>query len=294
MNSCDESGVKILRYLENGLRGRELEDLRAHVERCANCRARLEAEQGLSRLLEPTRPLYVAPAELRARVAKAIAQHSVANQTRKKFYERSLQMLRGGWSMPVRGVFDIKVLAPTLATTVLVLLFVPNAVRQARASSYVETAVTAHRSYVSGKFPPGLRSSLPEMVTAWFADKVPFCFRLPSAQSVSDGQSAYWLTGASVVSYKGAPVALVTYEKKDEKISLLVASSESAIVAGGDQVRFGSLTFHYFNDQGFKVITWCNHGLSYALVSSVTGSARESCLVCHQAMADRHSFGAGQ
>jgi ribose 1,5-bisphosphokinase PhnN len=89
-------------------------------------------------------------------------------------------------------------------------------------------------------------------------------------------------------------VALVTYEKKSEKISLLAASSDSALVAGGDEVRFGDLAFHYRTEDGFKVITWSNHGLSYALVSSVSGSARESCLVCHQNMADHHAFRPGQ
>jgi hypothetical protein len=92
------------------------------------------------------------------------------------------------------------------------------------------------------------------------------------------------------VGYKGKRAALVTYERPDEKISLLVASSESAPVTGGDEVRFGSLTFHYRTDSGFKVITWANHGLSYALVSSVSGSPRQSCLVCHQHMADKDAF----
>jgi hypothetical protein len=48
--------------------------------------------------------------------------------------------------------------------------------------------------------------------------------------------------------------------------------------------------FHYFSREKFKVITWSNHGLSYALVSSLSASARQSCLVCHQNMADRDVF----
>jgi hypothetical protein len=96
-----------------------------------------------------------------------------------------------------------------------------------------------------------------------------------------------------LVNYRGNPAALVTYEKENQAISLLVASSSSAPVAGGDEVRFGALTFHYRTENGFKVITWSNHGLSYALVSNVSGSARESCLVCHQNMADHHTFKPG-
>jgi anti-sigma factor (TIGR02949 family) len=293
MSCCDEYAVKLLRYLESSLRGSDLQEFRAHVELCVNCRARLDAEQRLSQLLQRSRPLYLAPVTLRARVAEAAARHSATTQTRGGRYERFLQMVKRRSSVPVRHILNARILTPTLVTTALVLLFVPNAVRQARASSYVETAVTFHRSYVIGNLRPGLCSSSPELVTAWFADKVPFHFRLPSAEPVPYGKSAYRLTGAGLAKYQGAPVALVTYEKEGEKISLLVASSESAVVAGGDELHFGSLMFHYRTDHGFKVITWSNHGLSYALVSSITGSARESCLVCHQNMADHRSFGPG-
>jgi hypothetical protein len=97
-----------------------------------------------------------------------------------------------------------------------------------------------------------------------------------------------------VLSYQGSSAALVIYEKQKERISLLVASSQSAVVAGGEEVRSGALTFHYRTDQGFKVVTWSDHGLSYALVSSVSGSARESCMVCHQSMADHQNFRSGR
>jgi hypothetical protein len=97
-----------------------------------------------------------------------------------------------------------------------------------------------------------------------------------------------------LVHYKGGPAALVTYATQNDKISLLVDSSKSAVIAGGDEIRFGKLTFHYYNDSSFRVITWSNHGLSYALVSSVSGPARASCLVCHQNMADSSNFFKGQ
>jgi hypothetical protein len=93
-----------------------------------------------------------------------------------------------------------------------------------------------------------------------------------------------------VVNYKESPAALVTYETQSGKISLLVDSSDSVPVAGGDEIHFGNPTFHYHNASDFRVITWSNHGLSYALVSSVSGPASASCLVCHQNMTDRGDF----
>jgi anti-sigma factor RsiW len=176
----------------------------------------------------------------------------------------------------------------------LVLAFVPNLVRQARAADYVETAVVMHRGYRDGNLPLQVRSNSPEQVAEWFTGKLAFSFRLPVAQVTPEGPTVYRLTGASLVSYRGNPAALVIYEKQEERISLLVASSQAAVVAGGEEVRSGALTFHYRIEQGFKVVTWSNRGLSYALVSSVTGSARESCKVCHQSMADHQDFNASR
>jgi anti-sigma factor RsiW len=159
-----------------------------------------------------------------------------------------------------------------------------------RAANYVQTAVDTHRSYLDGKLALGIRSDSAEQVTSWFAGKVPFQFRLPNAESTPGSTPNYKLAGAILVSYRRSPAALVIYEKQKERISLLIASSQSDSVAGGDEVRSGALMFHYRTVEDFNVVTWSNHGLSYALVSSVLGSARESCMVCHQGMADHHNF----
>jgi anti-sigma factor RsiW len=182
-----------------------------------------------------------------------------------------------------------KVLAPTALMILLALIIVPYAVQEARAANYVDTALATHRAYLSGNLSPEIRSNSPEEVTAWFAGKLQFSFRLPDSR-LYPGKPAYQLTGARSVTYKGNKAALITYEAQKDKISLLIAPSRSAVIAGGDEIRSGSLTFHYQYKAGFKVITWSNHGLSYALVSTVSGSARESCLVCHQSMKDRGAF----
>jgi mycothiol system anti-sigma-R factor len=290
MSPCDEYRVKALRYLDDDLQGQELDDFRNHLEACADCRASLEAEHALSHILHRSRPLYSAPAALRSRVSAAVMQHTESKSTRAGLYQSALQMLHRDFIDPARRVLSMRVLTLVVLLLGFLFAFVPNVVRQVRAASYVETAVATHRNNLDGNPRLGLRSSSPELVTAWFTDKVPFHFRLPSPQSGPNSTPAYRLTGAGLVNYRGNKAALVTYEKESEKISLLVASSKSAPVAGGDEVRSGDLTFHYRNENGFKVITWSNHGLSYALVSDVSGSARESCLVCHQSMADHHTF----
>jgi len=288
MSPCDEVSLKALRYLDDRLQGQELRDFRAHLEVCPNCRASVETERALSRLLHRSRPLYSAPPALRARVAVAVEKHSGPILASENFYKRLLRSVGNGFADPVRRVVRLRLLAATLAVTAMLLAFVPNAARQVRAADYVETAVTTHRSYLDGNLALGIRSDSPEQVSSWFTGKVPFQFRLP--QSTPGSIPTYQLAGASLVSYRGSPAALVVYEKHNERISLLVASSQSAVVAGGEEVRSAALTFHYRTDQGFKVVTWSNHGLTYALVSAVAGSARESCMVCHQSMADHQNF----
>jgi anti-sigma factor RsiW len=288
MNSCDERAIETLRYLDNELEEPELGDFLSHLKRCAGCRARVQAEKELTAALRRSRPLYLVPAALRDRVTGVTMQATsgVKDSTDGRAFQLHGRHLSG-----TLGRFaNWRVLTPMVIAIALCLAVFPDVERRVQAASYVETAVATHRSYLNGDFHQGLKSSSPEEVTAWFAGKVPFQFRLPRVDSTFVGLHVYWLTGASLVNYKGSPAALVTYETQKDKISLLVDSSKFAVVAGGDEIRFGTLIFHYRKNSGFRVITWANHGLSYALVSSGAGPDRASCLVCHQNMADRSNF----
>jgi len=291
MSRCEERTSDMLIYLDNALTGQKLEDFRAHLAVCSNCWECLEEELALSSLLGQARPLYLAPQALRARVAAVTSlQASASFPTSDGSRKTRIENLKR-WSREViRPPFRWKPLTVMTLVLVLSLVFIPSAVERVRATDYVEAATEIHRSYLDGTLPLQCRSHSPEVVTAWFAGKTPFHFQLPISQSVPNGKAVYWLTGARLASYKGIPAALVAYETPTEKISLLVASSKSAIVAGGEEVRSGGLTFHYRSGANSQVITWTNHGLAYALVSPLTGSPQHSCLVCHQNMADHNLF----
>src|SRR5260370_12577188 len=172
------------------------------------------------------------------------------------------------------------------------LLLVPGVLRQSRANGYIKTAIAAHRSFLNGSLPLEVQSESPGVVTAWFAGKVPFNFRLPSSAEESEHAQVYRLAGGRLVNYQGGYAALVAYQMQQQKISLLVSSSRSAVAAGGAEVPSGGTVFHYSNQASFNVITWSTHGLTYALVSSLPGSGRQSCMVCHQDMANSGHFSA--
>ena len=274
MNPCDDLSVDLLRYLENELSGQELKHFLSHLETCSSCQARLEQERALSGVLRESRPLYAAPAELRMQIS-AMEEESAQNNSR-SLWLQYVPSLASSW----------KVLVPATLAIILCLIAVPNIVQNVRAASYVETAVANHERYLNGTMNPEIRTSSAEVVTAWFAGKVPFQFRLPSSEATLKAAPSYKLSGASLVDYGGNPVAMVVYDAPSGKTTLLVASAKSAVVAGGNNVRFGTLIFHYYTKDKFKVITWNNHDLSYALVSSIASSPQESCMVCHQSMGD--------
>jgi mycothiol system anti-sigma-R factor len=289
MNTCEEHGHNVLLYVDNELSGQELENFRAHLSDCLSCREQLEEEQKFSDLLHRSRPLYTAPDELRARVIAA--QHtSVSDHTPNRLRKRVLRLLKPSLQTPGFPMFPWRGLTAIALVFLLGMVFIPTIARRARAATYMDTALTTHRSYLDGNLPLEIESDSPEAVTAWFAGKVPFDFRLPTSQASPNGEPAYRQVGARLVNYRGSYAALVAYAMKNEKITLLVTSNKSAEAYGGDEIRSRGLTFHYHRKVGFNVITWSTHGLTYALVSELHTSARQSCLVCHQNMADKNEF----
>jgi hypothetical protein len=161
---------------------------------------------------------------------------------------------------------------PVLAAIFLVaagLLPVPGIMLQVSANSYIGAAVASHRSSLNGSLPLEIQSESLGVVTAWFAGKVPFNFRLPSSAGKVGHEQLYRLTGGRLVNYKGGYAALVSYQMQQQTISLLVASSKSAAAVGGEEVPSGGIVFHYNKQASFTVITWSTHGLTYALVSSL-------------------------
>jgi len=291
MKSCDEYGANIQLYLDKELSGQELEEFRAHLATCASCREELATEEELSSLLYRSRPLYSASDELRARVRQAtIGITPSGDRAPGDARNNILGMLR-----PPPADYSGRrwqALAAMVVVICLGLAFVPGIVQRVRASSYVDMAVSTHRSFVDGSLPLEVQSDSPAEVAAWFTGKVPFNFRLPSSGEATGQKGSYKLIGGRLVSYKSGYAALVSYRMQAQTISLLITSDKFAGAAGGDIVRSGGITFHHNQRESLNIITWSNHGLTYALVSSLPGSGRQPCLVCHENMADRQQFAA--
>jgi anti-sigma factor RsiW len=280
MNQCDNYSMAVQLYLDNELVAGAREVFLTHIDECAHCREQLESEQRLSELLHRAHPLYSASEELRARVDNAVAHHG----------NRRFELRKRVISFFSRPVVDLRTVAAGFAAIALVLAFVPFMLQRVRAADYVDTAVSSHRSYLEGKLPLQVSSDSPGEIAAWFAGRVPFHFQLPASQLGANVDPAFRLSGGRVVSFRGGHAAMVTYHSQAEDISLLVASSKSAAAAEGDALRSNGLVFYFTSKGGFNIVTWTNHGLTYALVSALHGSAQHSCLVCHENFADHNEF----
>ena|SRR5215831_15274036 len=66
-----------------------------------------------------------------------------------------------------------------------------------------------------------------------------------------------------------------------------IVGSATRATALPDLVSFKKVRFHYYSIEGYKVVTWSVHGLTYALVSQEGNRTQRSCMVCHSTMRDR-------
>jgi len=183
-------------------------------------------------------------------------------------------------------------MAPAFALAVLALCVVLH-VGSSRARTaltgpeYGEFAVHAHRQHAQGELSLDLRSDSQPALNTWFKSHVPFALALPAASPMPGEERPFRLEGARVVTVSGHPAAFVAYKLQQGSASLMVAPDSVAVASGGTQVNFRKVSFHYATVEGRRVVTWTQHGLTYALVSDESASTQQSCMVCHSAMRDR-------
>ena len=85
----------------------------------------------------------------------------------------------------------------------------------------------------------------------------------------------------------GRTAAYIAYQMQTGPVSLIVVPASVAVASGGVEVDFKKVIFHYRTVDGYKVVTWSQHELTYALVSQEGNRTQRSCMVCHSAMKDR-------
>jgi len=252
----------ILKYIQSYL-DEELEQgerliVEAHVQRCADCRFALAAERELISAIQKARPLYRAPDSLREKVAWLCRSDPRAGSIR-------------SW-VPI---------AACALIALAIFWFVAPGPFRAGTASFVTTAVDTHLRYLNGQLPLEVFSDSPEKISDWFAGKLPFNLKLPDYPQTPE-RKPYHVEGARLVGFKQDYAAYVVYRLNGHPISLLVTSDKVATASGGEEIPWGGLRFHFQSVAGWKVLTWSDNGLTYALVSDLEERGQASCIVCHQ------------
>jgi hypothetical protein len=154
-------------------------------------------------------------------------------------------------------------------------------------SEFALMAADTHLRHLRGQLPLEIATEAPQRISAWFHGKVPFSVKLPNYQESSGQEKLYKLEGARLVGYKNDYAAYVAYQMRQQPISLVITSNAVARPSGGQEIVAKGLTFHYDSINGFKVITWSDRGLTYALVSDLEERGQQSCIVCHHGTSDQ-------
>jgi anti-sigma factor RsiW len=157
---------------------------------------------------------------------------------------------------------------------------------------YAEFAVKTHRQHAQGSLALDVRSDSQQAVNEWFKKNLQFSLTLPTSPAAPGEDRPYRLEGARLVQVGGKTAAFVAYQMPPAQMptaeaSLMVAPDSVAVASGGVEVDFKKIRFHYARVDGYKVVTWSLHGLTYALVSEEGNDTQKSCMVCHSAMRDR-------
>lgn len=152
---------------------------------------------------------------------------------------------------------------------------------------FAEFAVNTHRQHAQARLALDVRSDSQQTLNEWFRTKSQFSLALPASPMEPGEERPYRLEGARLMQVGGKTAAYIAYQMQTGPVSLMVTPDSVAVASGGIEADFKTVSFHYRMVEGYKVVMWSVHGLTYALVSQEGNNTQQSCMVCHSAMRDR-------
>lgn len=263
--SCAEIRSQVTLYIDREIKAAEVLEIEAHLSECAACRRAYDELRHSVDEVRAARPLYDPTEQSYAAVREIVTK-----------WDRQSQVRRWG---PLAAALAVLAVAASL--------YAVSAVSAAKAG-YGRFAAHVHSNYARNAFPLDVASSQPQVVSDWLKPRIPFHLKLPSYPE--GGTKRYSLVGARVMQYRGEDVAYLAYEMDRKPISLLIASSDRIVPSGGESYQSGGLNFHFSSEEGLRIITWKDKGLTYAQVSDLNVKGGESCAICHGAEGERKKF----
>lgn len=277
MSVCAGRSSQIQLYLDKELTGSDMEELLAHLESCASCQNALEEAETFSRRLAQARPLAIAPAALRERIANLAATRAALKPEMPLHESKVLVM-----DSSKKTIRYALALAAMFFLIVGGLLVVPRLRLESNANSFVATAIDSHRALSDAALQLDVQSDSPGIVSAWFSQRVSFPFRMPDAGIATNDLAKYKLRGGRLVTFGGERAAVLVFQLSRDLVTVLIAPDRHARAIGGNVTYSDGIKFHSLDRDRMHVVTWENKNLTYALTSNIAGGGARSCSTCHE------------
>ena len=207
MKQCIEIQSLMTFYLDDELQTSERAALETHLRGCEACRRLFDSERRFLNVIRGSRPLHIAPQELRASVEHTLSDtpspHTASPELRNRT-RRSLWLFGSAASALVHGR-HVTAAAAVAGVALLIGFWGITEYRRQQLnppSEFALMAVDTHQRHLRNQLPLEIVSEVPERISAWFAGKVPFSVKLPNYQESSGQEKLYNLEGARLVGYR--------------------------------------------------------------------------------------------
>jgi anti-sigma factor RsiW len=224
--TCEIWRDQIDAYIDGELATSHDEEVSRHLKQCGDCTLFAASEIHLKRAVAQAGKRYQPSAELRANVLRDI-----------------------GASRRLSPVW----LTIATAAAMIVLAVVLLAFRPPRDAS--REIADLHLSTIASANPVDVVSSDMHTVKPWFQGKLPFTFNLPELSG-----TPYTLLGGRLVYVRETPMALLVFQYKLHKISMLIGPKQ--VLSNGRELG-----------GGFHAVSWEKNGYRYVTVGDASVDA---------------------
>ncbi len=234
--TCQELEALLHPYLDGELTPDQRKDVDAHLEGCADCRARLKDWQAMHAALQAPELRFKASDTLRARLGKELKKADSHGG-------------RARWPLWTAAA-AVLVVSVGLITWSLM----PVAVTEDADDVMVDAAVAEQQQAVTAKHLTDLASSDPAAIQSFFKGKLPY---LPPVHDFA--AQGYALVGARLDKVKDEPAAALTYRHGADYVTVFVCPA--------DKHKDTDLDTDTQDD--YHVVYWTKGSLSFWTVSEM-------------------------
>lgn len=232
---CNRTAALLPRLVDRALSPLARLRVTRHVAGCTDCTARLEELRAMQAAIRMNLPYHRAPPGLAARIGAALPREAPPRQTRPWFHWPAFGMAGTGFAGALAGV----------ALTVLVM---------GGSGDVTQSVIGSHIRSMQADHLTDVPTSDQHTVKPWLSA------RLDVSPQVRDlNESGFPLVGGRLDYVDGHPAAAVVYRRAKHVINLFAwASPGKPDEAFRTEAR-----------QGFNLVTWRVHGITYYAVSDV-------------------------